>query len=121
MKYSDPLCISESEALIPNTVKYQLVLSEEENLKGALDQLNNLEILKNVLDSQPIKSKLFANFSCYLTQVNRAFILISDLPLIEPKLNQLSSQQIAQENQLLKLTTETYTLLQNYTNLVRLL
>ena len=66
LKYSDPLCFNESEALIPNAVKYQLILSEEENLKEALDHLKNLEILKSVLDSQPIKSKLLTAFiTCF--------------------------------------------------------
>jgi hypothetical protein len=59
VKYSDPLCINEPEECIPNTVKYQLILSEEENLKEALDQLKSLEMLKHLLDSQPIQSKLY--------------------------------------------------------------
>lgn len=59
LKYSDPL-LNESEVFIPNSVKYQLVISEEDNLKNALDQLEKLETLKvdSLLDSTPIQSKL---------------------------------------------------------------
>ena len=50
-KFCDPL-YSESDVFIPEDVKYQLIVSEEDKLKEALTQYEKLESLKPVLDSE---------------------------------------------------------------------
>lgn len=53
-KVSDPL-FTETDSLIPKQVKLQMVLSKEEELKEMENQMKSLDLLKTVLDSQPIQ------------------------------------------------------------------
>lgn len=46
---------AETDVFVPEDVKYQLILSEEDKLKEALKQYEQLESLKSVLDSQAIR------------------------------------------------------------------
>ena len=55
-KLCDPL-YTESDNLVPETVKFQLLQAEEEKMKEALSGLQKIESLKSVLDSQPIQGK----------------------------------------------------------------
>lgn len=56
-KYADPL-FAESDGLISENVKLQLLYSKEGEIKDALGHLQKLNIIKSVLDSQAIKGAL---------------------------------------------------------------
>lgn len=60
-KYSDP-SYTEADIFIPDAVKYQLVASEEQRLKDALENFEKIETLKHVLDSQAIAGTLLHKY-----------------------------------------------------------
>jgi len=94
-KFCDPL-YSESDVFIPEDVKYQLIVSEEDKLKEALTQYEKLESLKPVLDSEAFQ----------------------DVHKSESRLSKVSTIQDNQEREMETLTTETYSLLQHYNDIV---
>jgi len=94
-KYCDPL-YAETDVFVPEDVKYQLILSEEDKLKEALKQYEQLESLKSVLDSQAIR----------------------DVPNIGGHLSKILTAQSCQEKETETLTTNTYQLLQHYNDIV---
>lgn len=94
-KYCDPL-YAESDAFVPEDVKYQLIVSEEEKLREALSMYEKLESLKPVLDSQAFQ----------------------EVPTLGGHLSKISTIQANQEREMEILTTETYSLLQHYNEIV---
>jgi len=94
-KFCDPL-YAESDIFVPEDVKYQLILSEEDKLQEALDQFEKMESLKPILDSQ-------------------AFQDVSELG---GRLSKVLTVQRNQESEMETLTTSTYQLLEHYNDIV---
>lgn len=94
-KFCDPL-YAESDVFVPEDVKYQLILSEEDKLKEALNQFEKLESLKPILDSQAFR----------------------DVPDIGGRLSKILAAQSNQEKEVEALTINTYQLLQHYNDIV---
>lgn len=94
-KYADPL-FAESDELISENVKLQLLYSKEGEIKDALGHLQKLNTIKSVLDSQAIK----------------------DVPHLEGEINKISSHQEIQEKKVLGLSNDTYALIKYYSNFV---
>ncbi|KZS07238.1 Dynactin subunit 3 [Daphnia magna] len=94
-KYADPL-FAESDGLISENVKLQLLYSKEGEIKDALGHLQKLNIIKSVLDSQAIK----------------------DVPHLEGEINKISFHQEIQEKKVLGLSNDTYALIKYYSNFV---
>jgi len=94
-KVSDPL-FTETDSLIPKQVKLQMVLSKEEELKEMENQMKSLDLLKTVLDSQPIQ----------------------DVENLQSRLSKITERQAGQQNEMAQLTAETYSLLQSYKDIV---
>jgi len=95
-KLCDPL-YAESDNLVPEAVKFQLLQAEEEKMKEALGGLQKIESLKSVLDSQPIQG----------------------VPNLRNRLGKVTTIQADQQSEMAQLTTETYSLLENYQDIVQ--
>ncbi|KAI9558471.1 hypothetical protein GHT06_015258 [Daphnia sinensis] len=94
-KFADPL-FAESDGVISENVKLQLLHSKEGEIKEALGNLQKLNGIKSVLDSQAIK----------------------DVPYLEGKINKISLHQEIQEKKVLNLSNDTYALIKCYSNFV---
>ena len=113
-KFCDPL-YAESDVFVPEDVKYQLILSEEDKLKEALNQFEKLESLKPILDSQA-----FRGTENYFLTTNTRYIFnfLSDVPDIGGRLSKILAAQSNQEKEVEALTINTYQLLQHYNDIV---